>query len=210
MAHLKMRHRVEENERASAADVAHAISEAASATHADLVVLAGETQSRSRVHRALDRATAPITQEVDAGGLAPGTDSDRLDHEVASVVDEKAEAMRRAEAERYASIAGADGGTVDGLEPVIEALRTARVAALFLDTERPPTAQLWIGPDPDQLAANRDLLTSLGIRANGPVAAADALLRAAAGTGAAFYPVAGGPSELTDGVGATLRAGALR
>lgn len=214
LAHLKMRHRVEENERASAADVAHAIGEAVSATHADLVVLAGETQSRSRVHRALDRATAPITEEVDAGGLAPGTDNDRLDHEVAAVVDEKTEAMRRAEAERYASIAGADdgdgGGAVDGLEAVVEALRAARVGALYLDIERPPSARMWIGPDPDQLAAHRDLLTSLGLPANGPVDAADALLRAAAGTGAAFYPVAGGASELTDGVGAILRAGAVR
>lgn len=42
------------------------------------------------------------------------------------------------------------------------------------------------------------------------VDAADALLRAAAGTGAAFYQVPAGPSELADGIGAILRGGAVR
>lgn len=209
MSHLKMRHRVEENERASAAEIAHAIGDAVSATHADLLVLAGETQSRSRVHRALERSAVRVTEEVDTGGRAPGADRDRLDHQVRALVEDRAAAIRRAEADHYASIAGgAGGGAVDGLEPVIEALRAAQVSTLYLDTERPPGERLWIGPEPDQLAARRDVLTSLGIPTNGPVEAADALLRAAAGTGAALYPVAGGHPELTDGVGAILRTGA--
>ncbi len=202
LAHLKMRHRVEENERASAADVARAIDDAVADTGADLLVLAGETQSRSRVRRALGAEADRIAEEVDAGGRAPGTAEDELDREAARLVDDRIHALRRDEVRRYRE---AGGRAVDGVAPVAEALRAAQVDTLYLDPERVSDRKLWLGPEPEQLATDRDQLTALGIDALGPVEAADALVRAAAGTGATVVPVDGEP--LADGTGAILRGG---
>ncbi|HEY0578872.1 MAG TPA: Vms1/Ankzf1 family peptidyl-tRNA hydrolase [Pseudonocardia sp.] len=212
-SHRKMQHRVEENERASASETARAIEDIVAANGADLLVLAGETQSRSRVRRALRKRAQGIAEEVEAGGRAPGSDGAELDREVARLVDARVSAIRRAEAERYAEIAGrGDGSSVDGVAPVTEALRAAQVEALYLDAEQAPTEPLWIGPQAGQVATEPEQLAGLGVRPAGPVDPVDALLRAAAGTGASFHPVGGGRTglvgrTLTDGVGAILRSG---
>jgi release factor family 2 len=209
LSHLKMRHRVEESAKASASDVAKALDDRVADIGADLLVLAGETQSRARVRRSLGHRASLITEEVPVGGRAPGASAAELDRRLDQAVDLRAEQARRAELERYATVAGrADGQAVDGVVPVLEALRTAQVDALLLDVTSPPRAPLWIGPSPEQLGVDAEELVALGVRPKGPVDAADALLRAAAGTGARFYPTdRENPRPPSEGVGAVLRVG---
>jgi hypothetical protein len=165
------------------------------------------TIARSPGHRA-----GQIAEELDTGGRALGGDDGELDRQVARLVDNRVGELRRAAVGRYERLAGqAHGRAVDGLTAVTEALRAAQVDALYLDAGRVSGRKMWIGPEPEQLASDREELTALDIEAKGPVAMPDALLRAAVGTGASFYPVGGERTglagrPLVDGVGAILRA----
>lgn len=211
-SHLHNQRHVEEHQRASAEQVAHTIGTEVATTGARLLVLAGEVQARSRVRRALDRRSLRIMEEVQAGGRAAGSDVAELEREVAGLVNARIARARRDAVERYEQAAGRDDrSAVEGVPAVTEAFRAAEVDALYLDAGAPPGTQMWIGPEPTLLATRREDLEQLGIAATGPVQPADALLRAAAGTGASFHPVGGGRTALAgrpiaDGVGAILRS----
>lgn len=212
LAHLGMRHRVEESQKHTTGDVARAVDKEVAGNGAGLLVLAGEVQSRSRLHKALGDRSRQLAVETDSGGRADGADVDELDREVRRLADARVTEIRRDALRRYEQAAGrADGQAVDGLDAVLEALRASLVDTLYIDAgtvSREP--RLWIGPEPTQIAAKEQLLRDLGITPTGPVAADSALLRAAAGSDAAFHPVGGARTglagrPLADGVAAMLR-----
>lgn len=213
LAHLSMQRRVEENARASAVEIATAIEREVARTGSQLLVLAGEVQARSRVRDALGSKARELLIETDVGGRAPGSDDEALQREVARLADECIARIRRAAASRYEQAAGRDDGTaVEGIAPVVEQLRAARVETLYVDADAIGDSRLWVGPEPSALATDPDELTSLHLGPVEAVPAAEALLLASASTRAACYPVGGGHTALAgrpvaEGVAAVLRAG---
>jgi hypothetical protein len=212
LSHMHNQRHVEEHQRASAAQIAQTIGTEVATTSAQLVVLAGEVQARSRVRRALDRRSLHLMEEVEASGRAAGADLAELEREVAGLVNARIARARRDDVQRYEQAAGRDDGSaVEGVPAVTEAFRAAEVDALYLDAGAPPNSTMWIGSEPTMLATRREDLEQLGVVVTGPVEAAAALLRAAAGTGASLHLAGGGRTGLAgrpmaDGVGAILRS----
>jgi hypothetical protein len=94
---------------------------------------------------------------------------------------------------------------------LIEAAREHRLAELLIRPDAPDThREVWIGEDPDQLAARRTELRNLGEQHSWPARADDALVRAAVVTNApvvSLTPVLDetGDEVAAGGLGALLR-----
>jgi Bacterial archaeo-eukaryotic release factor family 2 len=208
MSHLNMQERVEESWRRNAAALAERVDALVSATAARVLVLAGDPPSRSRLREALSARAAGIAADVDHN-------SGKIDDELAAAVDravlDAVTARRHAVLDRYDQARGRpDGLAVDGLEPVLSALRAEQVDVLLLDGDAPPLAEVWITETLNLLATDPDELRAMGAEPIGRARADAAVLRAAAGSGASFQPLAGGRTglvghEATDGVAALLR-----
>jgi hypothetical protein len=97
------------------------------------------------------------------------------------------------------------GRAVQGLAPVIEALRRAPVDTLVLVDEPSPRVHAWIGPEPTQLARDVDELHDLGVDAPQPDRLDSAMVRAVAGTSAALLTVPPDDLSVSDGMAALLR-----
>ena len=85
-----------------------------------------------------------------------------------------------------------------------------QVDTLFLDGGVTRDGRLWVGENPSQVASDAEQLRALGSEPVIEVPIDDALLRAAAASGAAFEPLGGGRTGLVgkpvdDGVAALLR-----
>jgi hypothetical protein len=205
--HWRITRRAEETRRQNIKEVAEAI-EAEVARHgATLLVLAEEVQSRARLRAALGGRAAEIAEEVDSGGRAAGSDLGKLDEDVRRLQRARVAERRRAALERLAQAGGhADGLGVEGLPTVLAALRVAQVETLFMDAGVRRDAEVWVGPDPVQVADREQELRDLGVRPLGRVPADAALIRAAAGTGAELMPIGGEAAGLAgrplgDGLG---------
>jgi hypothetical protein len=94
---------------------------------------------------------------------------------------------------------------------VIRALQLNQVRTLLLVDDPSSELEVWIGPEPMQLALTENDLRSIGSPVLGEDRADAALVRAVAGTGADLVLVphaaapTGGQPDLTDGIGALLR-----
>ncbi|HEY2205475.1 MAG TPA: hypothetical protein VGH99_13470 [Pseudonocardia sp.] len=211
LSHWSMSQRVQQKEREAAEEIAEALETEVAAAGAGLLVLAGEVQTRARVRKALSGRAARIAVETEVGGRAAGTDDEALDRDVADRVTDRIARLRESAADRFEVAAGSDGAAVDGIQAVAEAFQAAQVEVLYLDAGAARETPLWVSDEPTQLAADQARLTGLGLTATGPVDPADALIRAAAASGAELYPIGGGHTALVgrplqDGVGAILRS----
>jgi hypothetical protein len=99
------------------------------------------------------------------------------------------------------------GRAVQGLDPVIDALRRAQVDTLVLVDKPSARVHAWVGPEPTQLARDADELHDLGVDAPQPDRLDSAMVRALAGTSAALLTVPPEDVNLPDGVAALLRYG---
>lgn len=207
-SHLHMQERVEESWRRNAAEVAARVDKHVSQAGARLLVLAGDPRSRSRLRDELGERAAGIAVEVEHSG---GAGADDLAGAVETAMRDTVTADRIAMLERYEQAAGRpDGLAVDGIDAVLFALRAEAVDTLLVDGGVQRDARVWISDGPTQLAIDEDELRGTGAEPIGRAPVDAALLRAAAGSGAAFYPVGGGRTGLAgrpmaDGVAALLR-----
>jgi len=93
-----------------------------------------------------------------------------------------------------------------GLADVATRLQRGQVDTVLLVNEPSSTDTLWIAPgDPTLVAVDDRLLRAAGIDDAQRVRADDALVRAAAGTGADLVLLAPGEADLEHGIGAVLR-----
>jgi hypothetical protein len=207
-SHLKMQHRVEETWRRNTAAVADRIDALVSGTAARVVVIAGETQSRSRLRDALGERAAGIAVEVEH---STGAGDDELGAAVDAAVLDVVDADRHAAlAQLDQALGRSDGLAVHGVEPVLAALRATAVETLFLDGGVTRDQEVWIADLPTAVATQAEQLRAMGAEPVQQVGVDDALLRAAAASDAAFTPLGGGRSGLVgrpvdDGVAAVLR-----
>lgn len=206
-SHLAMQERVEESWRRNTAQVAERVDRLVADTGAGVLVVAGDGRSRSRLVDALADRSAAIAVELERGG----TGEDDLAAAVTEAVRDVVTDARRAVLDRYEKAAGRpDGLAVQGIGPVLAALRAEAVDTLLLDAAVHRDATVWISDAPAQVAEAPEDLRAAGADPTGEVPVDAALLRAAAGTGAGFVPIGGGRTGLVghpldDGVGALLR-----
>lgn len=210
-AHLRMQHKVEETWRQNVRETAARVDEEVRRTAARVLVIAGEEQSRAQLRRELTGRSAEIAVDLEYSGGRQGPDAEELeasiDHEVLRVVAADKEAVL----DRYQQASGRpDGLAADGIEPVLAALRAEAVDTLLLDGGVRRDVDVWISEVPTQLATDESVLRGLGAEPVGHVPVDAALVRAAAGSGAALVLVGGGRAGTTgasmgDGVAALLR-----
>jgi hypothetical protein len=207
-AHLDMQERVEETWRRNTAAVAERIDTLVARTAARVVVIAGETQSRSRLLDALGERAAGI-----AVGVENSTDAgaDTLEAAVDAAITDVVDADRHAQLERLDQALGRpEGLAVHGVEPVLAALRASAVETLLLDGDVTRDGSVWISDGPTAVATDAEQLRQMGAEPVQQVPVDDALVRAAAASGATFTPLGGGRTGLVgrpvdDGVAAILR-----
>jgi hypothetical protein len=208
MSHLSMQQRVEESWRRNVTALAERVNALVSDRAARVLVLAGDAQSRSRLRDALSARAAAIAVDVEHSS---GATDDELAAAVAEAVLDRATGDRHAVLRRYEENAGRrDGLGVDGLEPVLAALRAEQVEVLLMHGDAPPEAEVWITERPTLLGTDAEQLRAAGAEPVATVRADAALLRAAVAGGASFELLGGGRTGLVgqdtrDGVAALLR-----
>ncbi|WP_137816516.1 Rv2629 family ribosome hibernation factor [Gandjariella thermophila] len=203
----QVQRRVDETVRENATEVAGEIGDLAGKVGAELVVLAGEVQGRSAVHRALPEACRQIAVEVESGGRAPGADGEAVEREARRLVAERARARDRGTVERFnAELGSGRGQAVHGLVPVTAALREGKVATLLVTDAAIGERTVRAGAEAAQLAVDAEQLRAQGVPEPAERRADEALPLAAAAVGAEVLIVRDGvPDPLQDGMGALLR-----
>jgi hypothetical protein len=176
--------------------------------HADVVLLAGEPGERRQVHDRLPDPVRAVTAESEHGGRrAPAP----LERDIARVRAEcarehAADVLERYRAERARAVCAPEEAHVaEGVHALVEAAREHRIAALLIEPGGPDLGcEVWVGPDPDQVAEERAEGGRLGWVEPVAARADDALLRSAAATGAEVLRVSGARAPAS-GLGALLR-----
>ena len=211
MKHLTMQHTVENTWRSNADALAERVDAEVRRTGARVLVLAGDVQSRALLREALPERSASIAVEVDHSGGRSGGTEEELAEAVDAAARDVVDAGRRSVLDRLdQEIGRRDGLAATGIEQVLDALRAEQVDTLFLDVGVTRDGRLWVGENPSQVASDAEQLRALGSEPVNKVPVDDALLRAAAASGAAFEPLGGGRTGLVgkpvdDGVAALLR-----
>ena len=200
---------VESNRQRTAEGVADAVRACWERTGPDVLLLVGDARDCRAVR---DRLPEPLrASAAETWHGANGSGGPRLERDIAQVravheVEHVADA-----AERYRSRAGRSGhgGTTDtatGVPALVEAAREHRIETLLLaPTGQDLAREVWVGTDPDQLGVRSSDLHYLGELHPSPARADDALLRAAAASGADAVVVHDPEAAPLGGIGAVLR-----
>lgn len=206
--HLSAEHAWREN----AAAIAEELERLWQECHPEVVLLVGDPRERREVHDRLPEPVRAVTCESEHGGRAAGArDSPPLERDIAQVravrAQEAAEdALERYRAERARAAAGPQQiYAAEGVHALVEAAREHRIGTLLIEPGGSDLGhEVWVGPDPDQVAERRGETSALGAAEPAPARVDDALLRSAAATGAEVLRVHG-PDAPTGGLGALLR-----
>jgi hypothetical protein len=182
-------------------DVAAATTEMADALGPDVLVLAGDVRARQLLFDQLPKRWQARSVLSDAGSRAAGADPEALDDATTVAVAEVADRRTREAVDRF----GAQAGLGNGLAAVVTALQREQVEAVLIVDDPSSTDELWIGPEPAQLALDPAQLREMGVEEPVRVRADAALVRALAGTGADLVLVGPDDADLRHGVGAVLR-----
>ncbi|MGW2257717.1 baeRF2 domain-containing protein [Streptomyces sp. NPDC001780] len=204
--------RVENTWERNAGEIARAAQEAYENSGAAVLLLAGDPRERRSVYDKLPKPLRSVTYESEHGGRAAGADSVRLERDIAQVraVHERertAEVMGRFHAGEGPRTDG--GGTpyaASGVPALVEAAREHRIDTLLIaphaaDANR----EVWVGPRADQVASRSSEVPYLGEVRPASARADDALLRAAAASGAETVVVRDPEDAPAGGLGAILR-----
>jgi hypothetical protein len=189
----------------NAKQVAAEVDRAAQAVGAQVVIVAGDVRAKAALVENLGEKLRPLVVEAQSGSRAAGADEEALRQEVLAAVRARA-ADRVAQAvDDYRREAGQQDRAVDGLVPVVAALRRAQVARLLVRADADLSGPLWFGADPLTLASDQDELAAMGVGAEARKDRADAaLIRTLTATEGELVIVPANV-ELRDGVGAVLR-----
>ncbi|MBA4861908.1 hypothetical protein H1V43_11020 [Streptomyces sp. PSKA54] len=177
--------RVENTWEHNAAEIADALTVCQEETRAELLILVGDDRQRRAVHERLPQRLHPQTVEA-----AHGATSRLLDEEVDQARADHARRRAAEDLERFLAALAPDEegrtGAVEGVPALIEAAREHRIAELLVRPGAPDARrEVWVGPDPDQLAVRRtEVKEPLGEPEPQPARADDALLRSAVATDA--------------------------
>jgi hypothetical protein len=201
--------KVENTWEANAGEIADAVRQAWDDSGAELLLLVGDARERHSVRDRLPEPIRSATAETERGGRAPGAHSRLLDVDLAQMraVHEEERTVRTLDRYR-AGRTERDGqlAAAEGVPALVEAAREHRIDTLLVHPGGSDLGrQVWIGPDPDQVAVRSSDLRYLGAGRPEAARADDALLRSAAATGARVITVRRAEEAPAGGLGALLR-----
>jgi hypothetical protein len=185
-------------------DVAGVVARLAEAYDAEILIVAGDVRARQLFVEQLPKIWQERVVQTESGSRAAGADSQAIDEATQAAVSSVAAASLWDAIERYGVLSGRDG-VATGLGDAVKALQRNLADTMLLSPGALANARLWIGPAADHVATTEAELKDLGIEPLNQVRADEALVRAAAGTGAQLYMVEPGAVKLADGVGVLLR-----
>ncbi|WP_141704202.1 baeRF2 domain-containing protein [Planobispora rosea] len=188
---------VEEAWARNARAVAEAVDEEVRRMHAELVIVAGDPQSRPLLQQNLGQEALDRLVVVDKGSRAAGTDLFPFHKEVEAAIDGWLDRRQDALMERYGE-ALSKGLAAEGLPAVTKAFREGRVDTLLMVDHSDADGMVWIGPEGGQLATDREELREWGVSEPVEERADAALARAVAMTNAhlVFVPRLEAPDEV--------------
>lgn len=189
----------------NAGDTAVAAVQLADEIGAGVLVVGGDVRAAQLLVEQLPVRWRDRVLRTDAGSRAPGADNEPLDDVTARAVAEIADRHTRAALERFMIQYGNDAAAGSGLAAVVAALQRGQADTVLIVDDPSATGELWIGPEPTQLARDPDELRAMGVDAPRRTRADAALLRAIAMTDARLVLVGSGEAPLAGGVGAVLR-----
>jgi len=197
---------VENNWAANAKEVAAAVAGLATRVRATLVILAGDARARALLRADLPQVLPSDVEivEVSEGSRDRGLGQSELVDAVHGVLLQRDLREREHALERLREGHG-HGLAVQGLDPVLDALRRAQVDTLVLVDEPSSPLSAWVGPEPTQLGRDADELHDLGVASPERDRLDAAMVRALAGTSASLVTVPPDDLSLPDGVAALLR-----
>lgn len=178
----------------NAGDVAVAVTRLAEDHDAEVLIVAGDVRARQLLVDQLPKIWRERVVQTES----------EVDQATQVAVSAVAAARLHDVIDRYGVLRGQNLAAT-GLEPVVSALQRNLAESVLLAPTKLGNAQLWIGPAAEHIALRESELADLGLEPRSQVRADEALVRAAAGTGAELYVVEPSAVELADGVGVVLR-----
>lgn len=199
--------RVENSWTANAREAADAVAHQVRTAGVELVVVAGEEQSRSLLLSQLRELLPPraVAVEAEHGEPRPGTAGELLTDEVRGAVLRQVWRHRRELLERLQQNLGRQQYAAAGVQDVVAALRSAAVDTLIVSDDPTSTLRCYIGPEPVQLGLSEAELKDIGVADPQEDRLDAAMLRAVAGTGAHVLVTPNAHDYLPEGIAALLR-----
>ncbi|MBZ4017343.1 baeRF2 domain-containing protein [Streptomyces purpurogeneiscleroticus] len=201
--------KVENTWEQNAGEIAEAASQAFEHAGADLLLLVGDARERRAVRDRLPDRLRGVAYESEHGGRASGADSTRLDRDIAQVRAGLEQDHVMDAVERFQTGAGRSDGessVTSGVPSLVEAAREHRIDTLLISPDGGDAGrEVWVGPDPDQLAVRGTEMQYLGELHPAPARADDALLRSAVANGAQAVLLHHRDPVPPGGLGAVLR-----
>ncbi|MFI7576769.1 Vms1/Ankzf1 family peptidyl-tRNA hydrolase [Micromonospora sp. NPDC049497] len=186
----------------NAGDVTAATVELAEKVGAEVVVVAGDIRATGMIAAQMPNRWQDLVVRTDAGSRALGADQTLLDDVTVQTIAEVADQRITAALDRF----GMQEDVGAGLDAVVSALQRNQVDTMLIVDDPSANGELWIGPEPTEIATDPGQLAAMSVPDPAKVRADAALVRALVGTDAELTVL--GPDEapdLTDGVGAVLR-----
>ncbi|MEU8073015.1 Vms1/Ankzf1 family peptidyl-tRNA hydrolase [Micromonospora sp. NPDC049151] len=186
----------------NAGDAAAATADLAERVGADVVVVAGDVRATGMIAAQLPARWQDVLVRTDAGARDGGADDTLMDDITVQTVAEVADRRIAAALDRF----GVQEDVGAGLDAVVSALQRNQVDTMLIVDDASADGELWVGPEPTEIATDRAQLADMSVADPQRVRADAALLRALIGTDADLTVLAPEEApELTDGVGAVLR-----
>ncbi|SBT41608.1 baeRF2 domain-containing protein [Micromonospora narathiwatensis] len=186
----------------NAGDAAAATAELADKVGADVVVAAGDIRATGMIAAQLPERWQDVLVRTDAGARTGGADPAAMDDLTVQTIAEVADKRIAAALDRF----GMQEDVGAGLDAVVAALQRNQVDTMLIVDDPSADGELWIGPEPTEIATDPRQLEAMSVADPQRVRADAALLRALVGTDAELTVLAPEEApELTDGVGAVLR-----
>ncbi|HZL02688.1 MAG TPA: Vms1/Ankzf1 family peptidyl-tRNA hydrolase, partial [Cellulomonas sp.] len=180
--------------------------------HPELVLLTGDVRAVALVRDAVGQRVREMLIEVPGGSRADGIKHEVFAARVAQALADHRARRRELILALFRTQQGRGGSAVTELGDVVDVLRRGQVRELVLaETVAGASSplgdrELWVGPEPLQVALTRADLEAMGVESGARTQRADiALVRAALGQDAGLTFAAEGAVDLVDGVGALLR-----
>ncbi|TNH31321.1 peptide chain release factor 1 [Micromonospora orduensis] len=186
----------------NAGDVTAATVELAEKVGAEVVVVAGDVRATGVIAAQMPERWQDLMVRTDAGSRAGGADQTLLDDLTVQTIAEVADQRIAATLDKF----GVQEDVGGGLDAVVSALQRNQVDTMLIVDDPSANGELWIGPEPTEIAVDPGQLAAMSVTDPQRVRADAALVRALVGTDAALTVL--GPDEapeLADGVGAVLR-----
>lgn len=211
MSHKRLETRAEDSWERNAEVVAAEIERQVVAHRPELILLTGDVRAVALLRGELGKKTLELVTDVAGGARGPGVNEGAFEANIRLALEEFRQHRRNEALEMFRAERGRNIGGVSGLESVVAVLARGQVRELLLSDEYGPDTELgaqqvWVGPQPLQLALTPAGLAELGVDDGAyELPATVALVRAALGQDAGLTFVSTDALALGDGVGAVLR-----